>query len=296
VAGTGGAGEVEAALAALGEARQGVYYDEAGDAHGRQSYYEPVDPDADAAELLAALSALLAGSHRRTPEYKPYLHLYPDVDLQADGQLRSIYTGETFVAERLIAEDAETDRRRQDFMAHQPAGVAGDPEALSSLQADLDKALPFNCEHVVPQSWFRRREPMRGDLHHLFTCEMRCNEFRASNAFFDFPDFMESVRTGCGKRDENRFEPNLGKGEVARATLYFLVRYPAQVDPVRSGLDGERLAVLLRWHDRFGVSDFERRRNAAIEGKQGNRNPFIDHPEWAPRVAPALLPGETGVR
>ena len=29
----------------------------------------------------------------------------------------------------------------------------------------------FNCEHVVPQSWFDKKEPMRGDLHHLFACD-----------------------------------------------------------------------------------------------------------------------------
>ena len=29
---------------------------------------------------------------------------------------------------------------------------------------------------------------------------------------------------------------------------------------------------------------YERHRNMAISGKQGNRNPFIDFPEWAERV------------
>ena len=29
---------------------------------------------------------------------------------------------------------------------------------------------------------------------------------------------------------------------------------------------------------------YERHRNAAIEQSQGNRNPLIDHPDWAARI------------
>jgi endonuclease I len=49
--------------------------------------------------------------------------------------------------------------------------------------------LRFNCEHVVPQSWYAKAEPMRGDLHHLFACEPRCNSFRSNIPYFDFADF-----------------------------------------------------------------------------------------------------------
>ena len=42
---------------------------------------------------------------------------------------------------------------------------------------------------MVPQSWFEKHEPMRGDLHHLFACESRCNGFRGNTPFADFPDF-----------------------------------------------------------------------------------------------------------
>ena len=34
------------------------------------------------------------------------------------------------------------------------------------------------------------------------------------------------------------------------------------------------------WHEQEPVTLWEQHRNAAIFERQGNRNPFIDHPEW----------------
>jgi endonuclease G len=99
---------------------------------------------------------------------------------------------------------------------------------------------------VVPQSWFGKPEPMRGDLHHLFACEARCNSFRGNTPYgeADFPELQEVVRTDCGKSESNRVEPAHGKGPAARAVFYFLLRYPDTISP--GELPSDRLDTAAR--------------------------------------------------
>lgn len=263
-----------------------VYYDAEADKLAAETYYADIQGDAPPADFFSQLSELVRTTHDKTYSYKPSTHVYPWVDLHPDRKIHSIYSGKGFEVEELIREDFRIEQQRaarlHEFMLHESTSLGRE-----SLEMELDLLeadLPYNCEHVVPQSWFQKKEPMRGDLHHLFGCESGCNSFRGNTPYYDFADYEEVIRDACGKREQDKFEPANSKGAVARATLYFLLRYPGKVGDEAREFQQERLPTLLAWHAAFPPDEYEFHRNAAISELQGNRNPLIDHPEWAEKV------------
>ncbi len=111
---------------------------------------------------------------------------------------------------------------------------------------------------------------------------------------------------GNGQGTSNGWETWIGRrGDVARAILYADVRYEGGshgpsgcAEPDLIVTDSQSLiagsstgnntsvaymgmkTVLLQWHQQDPPDAWERRRNDVIASFQGNRNPFIDHPEW----------------
>ncbi|KLI99925.1 endonuclease [Luteimonas sp. FCS-9] len=95
------------------------------------------------------------------------------------------------------------------------------------------------------------------------------------------------------------------KGDMARAVLYMAIRYEGGAHPStgqsepdleltddRSRIVGTSaspaymglLSTLLAWHQADPPDAAERARNEVVYSFQGNRNPFVDHPEWATRA------------
>ncbi len=229
-------------------------------------YWDAVVGAENPTDRFWRISKVLAETHTTPRPYDPPLFLYPCVDLRAEGHIESIYTGDRYDPRALIAEGLAVRARRRELVQE------------SIAESELDARYPYNCEHVVPQSWFDYEEPMRGDLHHLFTCEAKCNSFRGNYAYTDFHDYREVIRDKCGKREAEGFEPHRSKGAVSRAALYFLLRYPALATGVF------RLETLLAWHTAGPPDAYEHHRNEATWRLQGNCNPMIDHPSWAMEI------------
>nr|WP_328283933.1 endonuclease [Niallia circulans] len=236
-----------------------VYYEEDRDKEMKQTYYKDSSLD------RKTMHELLEKTHQNKLGYAPHRYVYPWVDLNENGKLKSIYSGKEMDPVAVI---------EKDIRMLEETGVNSN---------SLSDKVTLNCEHVVPQSWFDKRQPMRGDLHHLFACDPSCNSRRGNSPYADFPDYVPKssilgIQEGCGKADEGKFEPEYGKGIVARATFYFMTRYIGIMDNNLVNLE-----VLLEWHQKFPVSLYEKHRNLAIYDLQGNRNPYIDFPELAER-------------
>jgi hypothetical protein len=157
---------------------------------------------------------------------------------------------------------------------------------VSDRKTAYDRGL--NAEHTWPQS-LGATGIGQSDLHQLMPSDIDINAKRGNLPYGEVRD-AEWESQGSGP-DVNRlgtdasgrrvFEPRASiRGDIARGLLYFFVRYN-QSRPSGFSLQNFRheLPTLLKWAQADPVSDAERFQNDAIHRIQGNRNPFVDHPE-----------------
>lgn len=155
----------------------------------------------------------------------------------------------------------------------------------------------WNREHVWSKSHgdFGDDPPAGTDIHHLRPCDVTVNSSKNNRDFSKgVTEYIDGgIPTGC-YTDTDIWEPrDLDKGDVARMIFYMAVRYEGDngepdlelVSYVNTAPNGEPLYgnfdTLVKWHNQDPVNDWERRRNDLIYSNyQGNRNPFIDHPEY----------------
>jgi len=153
----------------------------------------------------------------------------------------------------------------------------------------------WNREHVWAQSHggFGTTAGPGTDVHHLRPEDVSVNSTRG-NKDFDLGGSAVSQCSDCWT-DSDSFEPrDAVKGDVARMLFYMAIRYEGDDGYVNLELNNSingstpwhgKTSVLLAWSAEDPVSTFEMRRNDRIHSTwQGNRNPFIDHPEWATAI------------
>lgn len=101
-------------------------------------------------------------------------------------------------------------------------------------------------------------------------------------------------------RKGHYFEPlDVIKGDCARIIMYLWVAYHDEYGSNLPGITNvfESIDVMLQWHLNDEPSQIEiNRNNYAQNSKQGNRNPFVDHPEYACKIWGASASPETQKR
>ncbi len=185
----------------------------------------------------------------------------------------------------------------------------------------------YNREHSTPKSWFNDQEPMYTDIQHLFPTDGYVNNMRNNYPYGEVTTITEESdnhsKLGTGNNFGYTgivFEPiDAYKGDFARASLYMATRYENEIisqnwsanlnandlflsatdqpDPDKRKLqiyDDWYIKLLFKWIAEDPVSQKEINRNDAIYYLTGqhNRNPYIDHPEYAAVVweCTGLLP------
>ena len=157
----------------------------------------------------------------------------------------------------------------------------------------------YNREHSWPQSWFSEQSTPRTDLHHIFPTDCQVNHDRSNYPYGEVSSgttFQNGSKLGRSKTPGYTgtvFEPiDEYKGDFARAYFYMSVRYYGEDAAwkttdmtAKSEIKPWAMAMLLRWNRLDPVSQKEIDRNNAIYNDyQYNRNPFIDHPEYADMI------------
>jgi hypothetical protein len=166
----------------------------------------------------------------------------------------------------------------------------------------------MNCEHVWPQSFFKKKYPMKSDMNQCFLTNSRLNNHRNSYSFFEFDFKFNDVnkehidtsgkpsKKGVNPKTLNppsenssnkcnydrTFEPrDVSKGKIARAIAYFNTMYPEY--DISKIID---VQTMLKWHKDDPVDESEQLRTEVVYKHQRNLNPYIVCPELMEIVYP----------
>ena len=215
-------------------------------------------------ELKVALHDIIKGHH--VVSYNGLLNAFAYTDCKPNGKIWDIYSN--------IEYSLNT-------------GLCGEYEQEGDC---------WNREHTWPQSWFNEQTTPRSDLFHVYPTDGFVNGQRSN---YPYGEVNNPIYTsGNGSKlgpcvtsgySGRVFEPiDEYKGDIARSYFYMSVRYYSEdSDWGTSGMTNKSeinpwaMTMLLRWSDEDPVTDKEIARNNAVYGYQNNRNPFIDHPEYA---------------
>lgn len=164
----------------------------------------------------------------------------------------------------------------------------------------------YNREHSFPKSWFDDAYPMYTDIHHLYPTDVCINQQRGNYPFGVCAN-GDRITTGQysakGKLGYSTYPGYTGmvfepddeyKGDFARTYFYMVTCYmnelpswprgkTAQLDFTNGykAFSNWSINMLMEWTRMDPVSEKEIKRNDAVFLLQGNRNPYIDHPELA---------------
>ncbi|HLN54289.1 MAG TPA: endonuclease [Lentimicrobium sp.] len=237
-------------------------------------YYDPA-AGLNGVQLQSALHAII--DNHSAQSYSSLWEYFESTDMKPDGSVWDIYS--------------DNPGGNPPYLYH---FTTADQCGNYSGEGDC-----FNREHSWPKSWFDDMMPMYTDLFHLYPTDGYVNNRRGNYPYGEvgtatWTSMNGSLVGNCVYPGYSGtvFEPiDAYKGDLARTYFYMAVRYYTE-DSGWSGSEqtnGSQLKpwamhMMLDWNEADPVSDKEIDRNNAVYGIQLNRNPFIDHPEYAQAI------------
>ncbi len=248
-------------------------------------YYDNLNTDLDGEEFRAQLAKLITDTHTTWTVYRGSSSLslnnvWPlsdvgDVHNPNDNTMKWFYTGTVVPSDNFGGNAGQTNREH-----------VWAKSGTSTFGASWAEAGPG------------------ADAHHLRPTEVRLNADRGDLGFGEVAQTKSNIVAQNGSKsygstpDElcykgaNLFYPAKGyRGATARILFYMQVRWgdACSLDFTDGPTKGDgkligKISDLMKWHLQEPPTEEEIYRNNIIAGIQGNRNPFIDHPEYAEMI------------
>ena len=270
--------------------------------HPPDGYYGPADTS-DASALRSTL-------HEIIDEHRIFKYTHPTVPTSASHEV-DVWDIIAIADAHPEHPDRIIDLYHNNTLPRQGKGTQSDPrydrehswpKSLGFPDDKMKNAAYSDCHHLfAAYSSYNSSRSNKPYGTHAPDADKRkptLENLGRGGSFNDEPDssnysFTDVWQTWIGRR-----------GDVARAMFYMDVRYEGtqrsdgtfeadlQLTATPSDVTGRDVwetggvaymglrSVLLTWHRQDPVDDLERRRNTVVYLFQGNRNPFIDHPEW----------------
>ena len=169
-------------------------------------------------------------------------------------------------------------------------------DSVTKSAATVNGTMIWNREHVWPQSLSINNsgtqcwgtEEAGTDILHLRPTEETTNSTRGNKLYADVNKANPQKYNGLlyGYVSGNYFEPlDDVKGDVARILMYVWTAYTDHYSGLNVTKTIKDYNTLLKWHTMDQPDAMEGLRNDyCVTSKQKNRNPFVDHPEYAWRI------------
>lgn len=263
-----------------------------------ETYYDDISATSGNA-LLGELHDLIVSTHKTYPSYddnKNENYILQTDPGKATNTIKEFYSGVDYPAQTVNASSVGKLNREHVWPKNLSNGLWGESRGGSDMH------------HIRPTE-FRINSTRNNNKYG------EVNNHSASTARYVSNENEEEIAIG-GYYQNDVFEPLGGnpmegdvnvKGDVARIIMYVFVHYNnreylgkntldstssnlGSIDgsgggnlPLTNVIDGskeEAFALMVKWNEEDPVSESEIVRNNAVAKFQGNRNPFIDHPEY----------------
>ena len=170
----------------------------------------------------------------------------------------------------------------------------------TAYSATMSQWNGWNREHVWPKSLGGNNTSGGGaDLHHIRPSDADVNSSRGNKKYGysngGTAKYGSNPATGYlgGTYNSTYFEPrDEVKGDVARICLYVYVRWGSDWGATSITKVFQSVDVLLEWCELDPVDTWEMGRNEVVQNIQGNRNVFIDYPEYAWLIFDKAVPND----